>query len=114
MHPLAPILCAALPGAICAVAHYIPWRHWFRRGRLPRPWAYAVGLLSVLLPATVAAWLAALSVPDVLALLWLAAGSAGVGTLAPWWLDGEKRARYAAQDAADAAAAGSVWGDYAE
>lgn len=59
MHPLAPILCASLPGTVCAVAHYIPWRHWFRRGRLPRPLAYAVGLLSVLLPATVAAWLAA-------------------------------------------------------
>ena len=101
MHPLAPILCASLPGTVCAVAHYIPWRHWFRRGRLPRPLAYAVGLLSVLLPATVAAWLAAVDVADVLALLWLSAGSAGAGTLLPWWYDWQQRVQYSHQDAAD-------------
>ena len=101
MHPLAPIFCAALPGAVCATAHYIPWRHWFRHGRLPRPLAYAVGLLAVLLPATTAAWLAATAVGDALLLFWLAAMSAGLGTLVPWWVDGERRARYRAEDAAD-------------
>lgn len=103
MHPLAPILCATLPGAVCAVAHYIPWRHWFRHGRLPRPAAYAVGLLAVLLPATIAAWLAALTVPDVLALVWLAACSAGMGTLIPWRLDAEKRAELQHRRETDAA-----------
>ena len=103
MHPLAPILCAALPGTLCAVAHYIPWRHWFRGGRLPRLWAYAVGLLAVLLPATIAAWLAAQTPADVLGLLWLAACSAGAGTLVPWRLDTEKRTELQRQREADAA-----------
>ena len=63
--------------------------------------AYAVGLLAVLLPATTAAWLAATAVGDALLLFWLAAMSAGLGTLVPWWVDGERRARYRAEDAAD-------------
>lgn len=109
MHPLAPILCASLPGAICAATHYIPWRFWFRRGRLPRLWAYGVGLMAVLLPATVAAWLAALTVADVLGLLWLAAASAGAGTAVPWWYDWHNRTELQRQDEAD-----RQWGDYAE
>lgn len=91
MQPIAPILCASLPAAICVASHYFPWRFWFRRGRLPRPLAYTVGLLAVLLPVTVAAALAAATVADVLALLWLAAGSAGVSTGACWWYDWHNR-----------------------
>jgi len=104
MHPLAPILCATLPAVACAATHYLPWRHWFRRGRLPRLLAYSTGLLSILLPATVAAWLAAHTVTDVLALLWLAAFSAAMGTLLPWWFDWQRLNEYAAQDAEDQAA----------
>lgn len=104
MNPLAPILCASLPGTVCAVAHYIPWRHWFKSGRLPRPWAYTLGVLAIAIPATVAALLAAMTVLDALALLWLAIGSAAAGTLLPWWLDSEKSAQYTQQDEADWAA----------
>jgi len=101
MHPLAPILCASLPGIVCAFAHYFPWRHWFKRGRLPRLWAYVVGLLSILVPATLAALFAASSAGETIGLLWLAAGSAGIGTLIPWWHDWTKRAEYNAADAAE-------------
>ncbi len=103
MHPLAPILCAAVPAALCVAAHYIPWRHWFRRGRLPRPMAYALGVLAFALPATLAAWLAATTVIQALGLQWLAIGSAAVGTLIPWWVDDARRTRYEAQDATDQA-----------
>lgn len=109
MHPLAPILCATVPAAVCGLAHYLPWRHWFRRGRLPRLLAYSVGLLSILLPATVAAMLAAATVDQAMGLLWLAAGSAAAGTLIPWWLDWQRRAEYAAQDATD-----RTWANYGE
>jgi hypothetical protein len=98
MNPLAPVLCATLPGALCAGAHYFPWRFWFKRGRLPRLWAYVCGLLAILLPATVAALLAALSVYDALALVWLATVSAGLGTALPWWHDSQKRAEYQRAD----------------
>ncbi len=101
MHPLAPILCATLPGAICAAAHYVPWRHWFKSGRLPRLLAYGVGLLSVLLPVTLAAWLAAVTVGDALGLLWLAACSAGTGTAIPWFVDWQRRIELAHQDEAE-------------
>lgn len=101
MHPIAPILCAALPASLCAGAHYFPWRWWFKRGRLPRLAAYTFGLLAIILPATVAALLAAQSVTDVLALVWLATFSAGAGTAVPWWHDAQKRAEF--QRADDAA-----------
>lgn len=101
MHPIAPILCASLPAAICVAGHYLPWRIWFRRGRLPRLAAYVFGLLAILLPATVAALLAALTVPDALALFWLAALSAGAGTAIPWWHDNAKRAEYRRADEMD-------------
>ena len=87
MQPLAPILCATVPAVLCGLAHYFPWRFWFKRGRLPRLLAYCIGLLSILVPATIAAWLAAENVPQVLGLLWLSALSAGVGTLVPWYWD---------------------------
>ena len=103
MNPLAPILCAALPGALCATAHYIPWRYWFKSGRLPRLWAYAAGSLAILLPTTVAALVAAITALDVLALLWLAAGSAALGTLIPWGSDAHKRAEYRHADDAERA-----------
>lgn len=76
------------------MAHYFPWRNWFERARLPRLLAYAAGLLAILLPATVAAMLAASTVAQALGLLWLAAGSAAVGTLVPWWHDWQKRNEY--------------------
>jgi len=41
------------------------------------------------------------NVADVLALLWLSAGSAGAGTLLPWWYDWQQRVQYSHQDAAD-------------
>jgi len=103
MNPLAPVLCASLPAAACAFAHYFPWRHFFKDGKLPRLYAYASGLLSVLLPATIAALAAAVTVADAVALLWLAAGSAGLGTLIPWWYDWTKRAELQRQREADAA-----------
>ena len=103
MNPLAPVLCASLPAAACAFAHYFPWRHFFKSGRLPRLYAYASGLLSVLLPATIAALAAAVTVADAIALLWLAAISAGLGTLIPWWYDWTKRAELQRQREADAA-----------
>ena len=103
MNPLAPVLCASLPAAACAFAHYFPWRHFFKSGRLPRLYAYASGLLSVLLPATIAALAAAVTVADAIALLWLAAISAGLGTLIPWWYDWTKRAELQRQRDADAA-----------
>jgi hypothetical protein len=98
MNPLASVLCATLPGALCASAHYFPWRFWFKRGRLPRPWAYVFGLLAILLPATVAALLAAQSAADALSLVWLATISAGLGTALPWWHDHQKRAEYQRAD----------------
>ena len=101
MNPLAPVLCASLPAAACAFAHYFPWRHFFKDGKLPRLYAYGAGLLSVLLPATIAALAAAVTVADAVALLWLAAGSAGLGTLIPWWYDWTKRAEYTAADEAE-------------
>lgn len=101
MHPLAPVLCSTLPGAVCAAAHYIPWRHWFRDGKLPRLLSYGVGLLTILLPVTVAAWLAAVTPADVLALLWLAACSAGAGTAVPWWYDWQRKNAERLQDEAD-------------
>ena len=64
MNPLAPVLCATLPAAACAFAHYFPWRHFFKDGKLPRLYAYGAGLLSVLLPATIAALAAAVTVAD--------------------------------------------------
>ena len=103
MNPLAPVLCASLPAAACAFAHYFPWRHFFKSGRLPRLYAYASGLLSVLLPATIAALAAAQTVADAVALLWLAALSAGLGTLVPWWYDWTKRNELQRQREADAA-----------
>lgn len=103
MQPVAPILCAALPAAICVAAHYFPWRFWFRRGRLPRLLAYSLGLCAILLPATVAAWFAAGSITDALILLWLAAGSAGSGTLLPWWYDWHNRTELQRQREADTA-----------
>ena len=103
MNPLAPVLCASLPAAACAFAHYFPWRHFFKDGKLPRLYAYASGLLSVLLPATIAALAAAVTVADAIALLWLAAISAGLGTLIPWWYDWTKRAELQRQREADAA-----------
>ena len=103
MNPLAPVLCASLPAAACAFAHYFPWRHFFKSGRLPRLYAYASGLLSVLLPATIAALAAAVTVADAIALLWLAAISAGLGTLIPWWYDWTKRNELQRQREADAA-----------
>jgi len=101
MNPLAPVLCASLPAAACAFAHYFPWRHFFKDGKLPRLYAYASGLLSVLLPATIAALAAAVTVADAVALLWLAAISAGLGTLIPWWYDWTKRTQYSAADEAE-------------
>ena len=103
MNPLAPVLCTSLPAAACAFAHYFPWRHFFKSGRMPRLYAYASGLLSVLLPATIAALAAAVTVADAIALLWLAAISAGLGTLIPWWYDWTKRAELQRQREADAA-----------
>ena len=103
MNPLAPVLCASLPAAACAFAHYFPWRHFFKDGKLPRLYAYASGLLSVLLPATIAALAAAVTVADAIALLWLAAISAGLGTLVPWWYDWTKRNELQRQREADAA-----------
>ena len=101
MNPLALVLCASLPAAACAFAHYFPWRHFFKDGKLPRLYAYGAGLLSVLLPATIAALAAAVTVADAVALLWLAAISAGLGTLIPWWYDWTKRAEYTAADEAE-------------
>lgn len=98
MNPLASVLCATLPGALCASAHYFPWRFWFKRGRLPRLWAYVFGLLAILLPATVAALLAAQSAADALSLVWLATISAGLGTALPWWHDHQKRTEYQRAD----------------
>ena len=103
MNPLAPVLCASLPAAACAFAHYFPWRHFFKDGKLPRLYAYASGLLAVILPATIAALAAAQTVADAVALLWLAAISAGLGTLIPWWYDWTKRAELQRQRDADAA-----------
>ena len=103
MNPLAPVLCASLPAAACAFAHYFPWRHFFKDGKLPRLYAYGAGLLAVLLPATIAALAAAQTVADAVALLWLAALSAGLGTLVPWWYDLTKRAELQRQREADAA-----------
>ena len=99
--PVSLILCATLPVAVCVAAHYFPWRFWFRRGRLPRPLAYTVGLLAILLPATVAMLFAVRSVQDAVALLWLAAGSAGVGTLCAWWYDWHNRTELQRQREAD-------------
>ena len=101
--PVSLILCAALPAAVCVASHYFPWRFWFRRGRLPRLLAYGVGTLTILLPATIAALAAAVTVADAIALLWLAAISAGLGTLIPWWYDWTKRAELQRQREADAA-----------
>ena len=103
MNPLAPVLCASLPAAACAFAHYFPWRHFFKDGKLPRLYAYASGLLAVILPATIAALAAAQTVADAVALLWLAALSAGLGTLVPWWYDWTKRNELQRQREADAA-----------
>ena len=50
---------------------------------MPRLLAYGVGTLTILLPATIAALAAAQTVADAVALLWLAALSAGLGTLVP-------------------------------
>lgn len=87
MNPLAPILCAAVPAVLCGLAHYFPWRFWFKEGRVPRLLAYTIGLLCILIPATIAAYFAAQDVAQVLGLLWLAAGSAGVGTFITWGWD---------------------------
>lgn len=78
-------------------------RHFFKDGKLPRLYAYASGLLSVLLPATITALAAAVTVADAITLLWLAAISAGLGTLIPWWYDWTKRAELQRDRDADAA-----------
>lgn len=109
MHPLAPILCATVPAAVCVAAHYFPWRYFFRRGRLPRLAAYALGVLAILGPATVAMLLAAQTVEQAAGLLWLSVASAAIGTAVPWWHDEHKRNELAAQDAMD-----SEYADYAE
>jgi hypothetical protein len=101
MQPIAPILCASLPATICIAAHYFPWRFWFKSGRLPRLLAYVLGLCSILLPATIAAWFAATTVAETLGLLWLAAASAGVGTLLAWWYDWHNRVELQHKDELD-------------
>lgn len=98
--PIGVVLCGALPASICVASHYFPWRYFFRRGRLPRLLAYAIGLLSILLPATIAMLFAA-SVVAAAWLLWLAAASAGLGTLACWWYDWHNRSELQRQDEAD-------------
>ena len=100
MHPLAPILCTVAPATVCALAHYFPWRFWFKRGRLPRLLAYVLGLLSIILPVSVALLFVATAL-DALILLWLAAASAGLGTLIPWWWDWHNRTELQRQDAAE-------------
>ena len=76
MHPLAPHSVCISAGTVCAVAHHIPGDTGSGEDDCRGPLAYAVGLLSVLLPATVAVCSRTVNVADVLALLWLSAGSA--------------------------------------
>jgi len=108
VQPIAPVLCATLPAAICVASHYFPWRFWFRRGRLPRLLAYGLGVLAILLPATIAAVFAAGSVADAVGLLWLAVASAGAGTACCWWYDWHNRTELQRQREADAA---ELYGD---
>jgi len=94
MNPLAPVLATFLPAAVIAAEHYAPWRRWLGR-KLPRPAAYTLGTLAILVPATLA------SQPrkhrQVVAMFWAAAASAGVTTLATWGIDwlNERSARQA-------------------
>ncbi len=99
--PIAFVLCGALPAAVCIASHYFPWRYFFKRGRLPRLLAYAIGLLAILLPTTVAMLYAAGTVAVAVWLLWLAAISAGLGTACCWWYDWHNRTELARQDIAD-------------
>ena len=99
--PIAFTLCALLPATVCIASHYFPWRFWFRRGRLPRLLAYGIGLLSILIPSTVAMLFAAQTVGDAAGLLWLAALSAGVGTACCWWYDWHNRTELQRQRDAD-------------
>ena len=108
MQPIAPILCATLPAALCVASHYFPWRYWFRRGQLPRLLAYAFGVLSILLPATLAMLTAAQTVAEAAALLWLATVSAGAGTGCAWWYDWHNRSELQRQDEADREAAAGL------
>ncbi len=109
--PVGIVLCAALPATVCIASHYFPWRYFFKSGRLPRLLAYSIGLLSILIPATVAMLYAAGTVEAGAWLLWLAAGSAGMGTGACWWYDWHNRSELRRQDEADREAAAGLYGE---
>ena len=101
LHPLVSVVVLALPAAIVTAAHYIPWRRWFHH-RLPRLLAYTIGVLAILLPATVAGLFAATTV-QVIGLFWLAAVSAGTFTGLAWWVDIRHEAEHKLRDEIDRA-----------
>lgn len=101
MHPLALVVCGIVPGIVCAAAHYIPWRHWYKSGRVPRLYAYAIGTAAINVPVFLAALLGADAAADVLWLLVVAILSAFAGTAIPWQHDEQKREQLQQQREAD-------------
>lgn len=64
--------------------HYFPWRLVLRRD-LPRPLAYALGTLAMMIPFTI--WLIDQRQGDIAGMLWLVIGAGGASVMAWYGLD---------------------------
>lgn len=70
----------AVPASVMLAAHYIPWARFFGR-KLPRPAAYAIGLLTILLVVTGAWWgTGEPAAAIIVGWFWAASTSAGLAT----------------------------------
>ena len=77
----------AVPASVMLAAHYIPWARFFGR-KLPRPAAYAIGLLTILLVVTGAWWgTGEPSAAIIVGWFWAASCTAGGVTLIAYAID---------------------------
>ncbi|MCC6454456.1 MAG: hypothetical protein IT328_05895 [Caldilineaceae bacterium] len=79
-------LCAVVPAAMLAVAHWLPWKQMLGRD-LHRLEAYAIGTTAIVGTALVAMSQSDGDNEDHMTMLATAAVSAGMGTLAAWAVD---------------------------
>jgi hypothetical protein len=83
---LAKGLCVALPVSILAAAHWFPWRKVIRRD-LHQLEAYTIGTTAIVGTASVAMAISDSECEDHVLMLWLAACSAGLVTIAAHTVD---------------------------
>lgn len=68
--------------------HYFPWRQFLKGRDLPRPIAYALGVIGLMLPFTI--WLYEHGEIDTIVRLWMVIVAGGIAVLALYGIDAIK------------------------